>query len=663
MQDRKDTPDQSVDMLINGVEQIADSLTGGSAETDLHGQDHSVRHDAPAGTAAVPDPSVEQQSAETARSDAEVSGETDPDKKKKKQPGLGPRWSYVITRGLVVALVWAFFAFAFDPILRFGAITAGQQTLQAKVDIDSLQTSFFPPKISMTDVAAANRNKPGTNIFEFAALDGDVDGLALMHGSYVIDKATVTGLTWNTPRDDDGLLPDSPAPDPSDGPGFGDQLEEFGKEWAKDLFERAQLEYDPRHLESVRLAQQLEVEWSSDFDGMETRIRQVDAKARQLKALIEQAKRGNAVDRIEAYRRAANDGARLISEVKVIRDDLKRLPGKAEGDLEDLDEARKRDQEEIKRKVQALVLDGDKLSEFLLGPTLHHRIRNTLAWLDWGRKRVDDFSGAPEPERQRGEKILFPIDNPLPDYLARLIEVTGNGKIGGDQMNVEGTILDVTSDPKVYGKPTIIRMAGHGDADVQMKAELDRTTDVSIDEVDLAYVLNQPVTNTLGDDDTLSVEVQAGSTTWNAHIEIIGDELTGTVALVQEPVVMTPEVKGDDETLSRLIASSMQNIDRIDATVQLSGTVRKPRFKLRTNLGETISEGVKQGVGNEVSAQKDALLAKLNSDLDVKQGELIGLFRGKYGDILQQLQLRETGIQDLIPKVAGRTFDPSKLFR
>jgi uncharacterized protein (TIGR03545 family) len=700
MQNRQPQTDPSQDILINGVDEIADSLAGGggggTAETpsvaDMMLNPGSVLAAAVAnGNRIVAEHPVSNQTVDsdhcpatatdseqnaTAAIDAgspdaadqsadnqDAADDNQPKKKEKKQPGLGPRWSYILTRGIVVASVWAFFTFAFDPILRYSAITAGQQTIQAKVEIASLQTSFFPPKISITNVAAANGSKPGTNLLEFESLHGNIDGLALMHGSYVLDKAVVNGLTWNTPRDDDGLLADSLPPEESEGPGLGDQLGKYGKEWASDIFDRAKLEYDPRNLESVRLAQQLEVEWKTDFDGLETRIKNVDANARMLKQLVEQSKRANPLQRVETYRNIAVDSERLLRQVSVIREDLKVLPGKAQGDLGSLDEARKRDQAEIKRKVEELVLDGEKLSEFLLDPTVHHRIGNSLAWLQWASQQASKFSNTPKPERQRGDDIFFSLDDPLPDYLARLIAVTGQGEIGGDHMAVKGTIVDVSSDPKLYGKPIVVRMKGEGQADVQMKAELDRTQDIPSNLLDVAYVLDEATTNRLGDEDSLAVEVRAGATRWNVHIETVGEELTGTVILVQEPVLLIPEMKSDDETLGRLIASSMQNIDRIDATVHLSGTIKKPKLKLRTNLGESISNGVKQGFGNEVSAQKDALIAKLDAQVKEKENGLVGMFRGKYGDIIEQLNLRESGIQNLIPKVAGRTLDPRKFLR
>lgn len=680
MHDRHQDADPSQDILINGVNEIADSLAGGSAETpsvaemmagptftptpagaESNGLPESASgHEAVEDPDEVSKPTAQSRDGQPEPADSESSEEEK--RKKRKQPGLGPRWSYILTRGIIVASVWAFFAFAFDPILRHSAITAGQQAVQAKVDIAALGTSFFPPRVSVTKVSAANRNKPGTNLFEFESMEGDVDGFALMHGAYVLDKAVVSGLTWNTSREDDGLLPDAP-PVESEGPGFGDQLEEYGKEWASDILERAKLEYDPRQLESIRLAQQLEVEWKTDFDGLEERIRDVDAAGRQLKQLVDQTKKMNPLQRVEAYRRIATDGSKLLREVSIIRDDLKVLPKKAEGDLGDLDEARKRDQAEIKRKVEELVLDGEKLSEFLLGPTVHHRIRNALTWLDWGSQRVSEFSDTPEPERHRGDDVRFPMSEPLPDYLARLIEISGHGEIGGDQMSVQGTISDVSSDAKLYGKPTVIRMSGQGEADVQMKAELDRTRELPKNTLDVAYVLDKATTSWLGDDDSLQVEVRAGSTRWNVHLETTGDQLTGTVLMVQEPVLLVPDLKTGDEKLSRLIAASMQEINRIDAEVELSGTIRRPQLKLKTSLGESISKGVRQGFSREVSAQKDALIAKLDAQISEQQGELVGMFRGKYGDIIEQLNVRESGIQELIPKVAGRTLDPSRLFR
>lgn len=655
LEQEKDAQESVADSSEQHSQVIADSET---AESDSSTEEATADAAEPIATATQ----AEQAGSGDAPQDTQPAED---EANKKKSPGLGPRWSYILTRGTVIALVWAFFAFAFDPLIRFGAITAGQNAVGAKVDVAHLSTTLFPPTVHISEVEVANAKKPGTNLVAFGSMTSDVDGMALLKGLYVVDKATVAGITWGTQRDDDGLLPGvDPAEEDESEADFG-KLEDMGKQWAEGLLDRAKLEYDPRNLESVRLADQLEDEWKNDFEGLETRIKGIDAKYEQLEDLFKLAKGGNPLKKIDTYRKVAEEGTRLLRTVDTVRNELKRLPPKATVDLGDLNEARKRDQEEIKRKVNELVVDGEKLSEFLLGPELNHRVKNTLAWLQWTNRTVDQFKSDPKPERLRGEDVLFHREVELPKYLVRLIDVTGGGEIGGDELAIEGTIADVSSDPQLYGKPTIVRMSGRGDADVRMKAVLDRTTDMPENEIDLKYELSRPVSSRLGDEKSLIVEVQAESTEWTVRVRTEGEVLSGTILMTQKPVLLTAHLKeGTDDALQRILEASVKQIDKVEATVTLSGTIRKPRMKIRTNLGPAIANGVKQGLGNEVSAQKDALIAKFDSEMGARNNQLVEMFRGKYKDVFSQLDSRQTNIQSLIPKLGSKSgFDPTKLFR
>ena len=673
-ENKVDTPESAVaDGLVEQVASFSamsdtsepDARTGtgsGDATVPEASEKETVNETAADEEAAVqPNDSVEATDPEDA--DPEDDNESDDKKAEtKKQPGLGPRWSYLVTRGLVVAVVWAFFAFLFDPLLRTGAITAGQKAAQAKVEVAGLTTKLFPPRVHLEAVAVANAKKPMTNLVEFESMEGDVDGMALLRGSYVIDKATVTGLTWGTERAESGLLEGVEQPPEEEGEGI--DFEKLGKDWAQDVFERAKLEYDPRNLESVRLSDQLEDEWKHDFEDLETRAKQIDQQYKDLEDLVKLAKGGNPLKKLETYRKVADDGRRLLQNVQQVRLDLQKLPPKATSDLGQLNEARQRDQEEIKRKVNELIVDPDKLSEFLLGSELHHKVSTALSWVQWANRTAGHFKSDPKPERMRGEDVLFHRDEELPKYLARLINVSGHGMIGDDDLRIEGTVADVSSDPVLYGKPTVIRMKGHGEGAAQMKGVIDRTAEVPVNQVNLAYELDSATTQRLGDDDSLEIEVQAESTEWTVHLTTTGDDLSGTVLLVQKPVLLTAHVKeGVDEAIVRIIGASVRNIDRVEATVALSGTLTKPKLKLSTNLGPAIANGVKRGLGNEVSAQKEALIAQLNERVQAKDRKLRGMFNERYKDIFADLNGKQNLIQGLMPNVADKGFDPRKLFR
>lgn len=592
------------------------------------------------------------------------------EKPEKKKPGLGPRWSYVITRGLVVALVWAFFAFAFDPLIRFGTVQSAQAVAGAKVDVEHFSTEFFPPRLHVRNAAVANRNEPGTNLFEFESIEGEVDGLALMKKSYILNKATVAGLRWGTERSDSGLLDGEETETTEEDDKKSEllnRLKEAGREWARELLGRASMNYDPKNLETYVLADQLEDEWKTDFDDLESRVDDVEAGAKQLKQSFDAARK-DPLRNLTKLDQIVKDGLRLKEQLKQIRADVGRLPPKAQEDLNELNESRRRDAERIQREIKDLVLNEDNLSEFLLGPELHYRITQAISWLKWTDERVVRF-GAATPKHTRGEVIAFTDRNPLPEFLARLISVSGEGEIAGDQLTIRGTLSDVTNDPMLHGKPTIVRLEGHGDARVKLHATIDRTRDVPSNELSFSYESSRPTDETLGDDDSLSVVVHAGSTEWTANLRTLDEELNGTIVFRQKPVRLEAKLKeGTDERLRQIVESSVAAVDEVQATVTISGTFRDPEWKLRTTLGRQILRGVERGVNEALSAQKEAFIAKLDGELKVRQQEFLDKLNGRYGAIAEQLKLNdmllsELNANELIQRVSGGRFDPRKILR
>ncbi|MFP6766200.1 MAG: hypothetical protein VB858_21385, partial [Planctomycetaceae bacterium] len=217
-----DRPTPTVAELTAAVQQAAETVArvtgGGDADAD-RSAGASLQTTAPLQTEALrktlrPDDNGSSPDAGGRALDSSVAGDlrvvdTESDAATiptKKKSVLAPRWSYVITRGIVVVLVWAFFSFVFDPLIQSVAVQSAQTIVSAKVDVQHLSTEFFPPRVRIENVAVASRKKPGTNLIEFATLEGDVDGLALMKKSFIFNRAAVTGLQWGTARKDTGTL-------------------------------------------------------------------------------------------------------------------------------------------------------------------------------------------------------------------------------------------------------------------------------------------------------------------------------------------------------------------------------------------------------------------------------------------------------------------------
>ena len=137
------------------------------------------------------------------------------------------RWTYIIPRLIIIGLIWGFFAFGFDPLLRYSAQSSVEAVTGAKADIPHFQTGFFPPRVSISNVALASRRRPGTNLMEFDQLRFRLAGDPLLRRSYVGDEAVVTGVRFGTSRADNGQLefdPDEDGSEPTIPPWLQDHL-------------------------------------------------------------------------------------------------------------------------------------------------------------------------------------------------------------------------------------------------------------------------------------------------------------------------------------------------------------------------------------------------------------------------------------------------------
>ncbi|HNT97082.1 MAG TPA: hypothetical protein PKK31_02315, partial [Elusimicrobiales bacterium] len=117
------------------------------------------------------------------------------------------RWSYVAPRLTLLVLLWAFFFFAFDPLLKWGMIKGIEKAAKAKAEIAELETGFFPPRLKMAGLAVGDSSAEFTNVVEFAELSFAAEGKPLLEKKLVVEEGTLKGLRFGTPRKTSAKLP------------------------------------------------------------------------------------------------------------------------------------------------------------------------------------------------------------------------------------------------------------------------------------------------------------------------------------------------------------------------------------------------------------------------------------------------------------------------
>jgi uncharacterized protein (TIGR03545 family) len=577
------------------------------------------------------------------------------------------RWTYLGPRLLIVALLWAFFAFAFDPLVRWSLVRTGQAIVRARVEIADVDTRFFPLALELEDVRVANRREPGTNLFEFDTLRLQVAGTPLMYGALVVDEGTLSGLRWGTPRDDSGLLDDRP--------GLADRLDrivqplkdkagELARHWLDDVLERGREQLDPRQLETVQLAEQLEDEWKARFAALEERIRALEGR---VDAIGENTRRseGDVLRRVQSWQQVLADVDQLLREAAAIRNEITQLHPTATRDYQRLDEARRRDVDTARQKVETLTnLDGRKISEVLFGRELIGRLEQIAQWAAWTREKLGGVSGDLQPERSRGIDVAFPRTTDFPRLLVRKLALSGETQFAGDPLAFTGVLTGLTSDPPKHGQPAVLRLTATGRTQLEIEAAADHTGSVPEYNIAATYTIPDQTELDLGGDDRVQLRVAADRTRWHTTLRLSGEDLTGHVSLRQDGVVVTAITAEEHESdLTRVLASILQGIDNIEAAVDLSGTGDDRQWTLQSNLGPQLATGLNTALSAELSRRRDELLARIDAESRNRLASFATLVNSGFRDSSSHLDLSETAARRLFDQFSDRSLDVPKLFR
>ena len=621
------------------------------------------------------------------------------------------RWTYLLPRAILVGLVWAFFHYGFDPVLRRGMIYSGQRAARAKVEIAGLDTTFFGPTIKAANVQVADRKHPGTNLVEFTDLHAKIELQPLLKKSYVLEEASVSGLQWGTKRADSGLLPGE-EPDLSEDSdskmleNIKHELLVRGKDWLAGLVDRAKLDFDPNQFETVRLGQELEERWPKEFGQYEEELKALKQRIDELRKSVK-VKGGNELEKIEHYGRAAKDVELILKELEQVKQQLVRTMRQAQDDLHALDEAKSHDLTKIKEKADLLHLDPNEVTELLLGPELTNRLETAIGWAKFLRERIQLATDEPKPERYRGETILFARKVELPLLLIRLLHVDGQGDFSGERLAFKGSISGITSNPKIHGKPIIVRIdavrrPSQGDSlapsapnqiqlassqagkpnlpvalDVQLKAVLDYTKDVPEHQLLLSYKEPHPDERDIGKPESIQLAMTSRASECIANLKLVGDDLSGQIDYRQALESITAKLgtkrfKGD-ERVRAVIQEVVSGIHKIDAQMQLSGTALKPQFKLRSNLGHDLSSGINTAFARELENGRREVLVRFQQEAAKRSEKLTELYDDQIQKLTGQLNLNKGEVQEIaqsfgiklpgkldIKGLGGLPIDPNK---
>jgi uncharacterized protein (TIGR03545 family) len=573
-----------------------------------------------------------------------------------------------VTAGVLGALA-LFLWLAFDPLLKRALIGAGQAAAGAKVEIDRLDARLLAGRLDIGGIAVADKTEPMKNLFELEQATFQLSPGQALRGKAVIPLAGLKGFRFGTPRKTSGALPLSK---PSRLERLvAEQLAPVKENLSADLSKAKAkaVELDPRKLESLKgldAAQQKLGQVGDDLkqkvgaDSVEAQIKELEGQIKQL-----QSGGGSPADVARKVQLAADAQKKikaLLAQVEASRAAVRDQIGGVQSQLKRAQELRDKDVNGLLAEAGLPAIDAESLTKRLLGPATSAKISKTLYWVSWARKRAAaQPAKAPPPARRRGVDFEFPRADSYPQFLLQKAELTGrvDALFQGKDMDLSGSLEDVASDPAHYGKPARLQLRGAVPAGPTMR--LSGQLDPRAAELSLQYA-GLPLSGLALGDDSLGATLQKGSGRLNGTIRIVGEEWNGNVLLQADGVSLQPKVALAGPAAG-FAAQALSGIGRFTVSVGISGREDDLRFKVSSDLGQAVADGMKKAFSGELAKQRQRLQQQVDALYAGRAAELQSKTSALQAQMLAPLDKQKAALEDQLKRAVSKGLGGIKLWR
>jgi len=521
---------------------------------------------------------------------------------------------------LIGAVVWVLCA---DHIARRAAEAIGTAIVGAKVEIDNLHIDLTNGDVTVRGLTVASPHEALKNLFQADELTADVAVLPLLEKKVVIDRLAANGLRFGTPRATDGRVPGDPNASVS-GRVMGE-----ARDWAQ-RFQVPALQLatgkidvgtlDPRRLSAITAAGALSARadssrraWQTGIDGL-----RVGPTVDSATATLARLRTARATDLA-----ALSDARRAIEQLRQARGRVTALERGVTGGLAalragvaGLDSARQHDYAFARSLLKLPTLDAPEIGIALFAPTMVAHFEHALYWTQVARAhmppgllpRADE---GPKRARRAGANVRFPREHALPGFLLRTAELSFLLDATAPQpKQYAGRLTGVTSDPALYGRPTLFAASAPA---VSAGAMLDHvhatardTVGATVQEVRLP-VIHLP---------SLPMALDPGQGTTQLGFALRGDTIRARWGIRSTHVQWSRDSAAQGSSGADWLWRTLSVISDLQVDAGVTGTLTQPRLSVRSNLDEAIAARLRAMLGEEVAAAQRRLRAEVDRQVD-----------------------------------------------
>ncbi len=576
------------------------------------------------------------------------------------------RWSYLVPRLTLIACLVLFLSYGLSPLAREVLVRSVQSRTGARVDVGQVNVSLWNTRLDIGQLQVADPRELNQNVVEAQELLLDVDRNALLKKRLVVREGRISGLRFNTDRIDSGEL--NPR-NPNEVSNFAaDKVER----WFKSLADRVNGNLSDYSV-TARECERVRREWPPRYEQLEDRLAFLKKRILDLQEQTRTLAGRNPLRHLEDYHQALADFEQVRGQLAQVPAELQHLQNLAFQDRDAINAAKARDIQRIRGLLTTEPLDPNDVSAFLLDGEQDRRVQQALAWIHWVRENLPSKREPFEPERGRGATFEFGR-GVAPSFLIHRLAVDGTARFDGTTIPFAGHLSDLTEQPALHGKPTIIELSSSGTTPLRLLASLDRTQSVPYDRLLLECPSLAQPQQVLGNTRTAAVAVAPGQARCQIFATMNGQQIQGRIVVVRDELqlnAMVSDSLGGVPLASRL-TEALRPVQRMELTVNLSGTIDDPHWQMQSPFGHAVKTAIQGAFQQEltvrteqqvaqVSAYADRQVAQLHQLVDVKTQQLSARISTEYAavanladDFSRRLQIpnplrsAELGLENLL---------------
>jgi len=529
---------------------------------------------------------------------------------------IGPLLVFLLIGGVL----WWLLA---DRIARRSAEKIGTAIVGAKVEIQSLHIDLANGDVTIRGLTVASPHEALKNLFQADELVADIDVLPLLEKKVVIDRLAANGLRFGTPRETDGRVPTDPRASVS-----GRVLNE-ARDWAQQ-FQVPALQLatgkidvgtlDPRKLSAIPAAEALSARADSSRKAWQTGLDSLHLgpTVDSATATLARLKTARATDLA-----ALNEARRAIEQLKQARNRVTTLERGVNGGLTalragvaGLDSAKQRDYAFARGLLKLPTLDAPEIGLALFAPSAVAQFQRALYWTQLAKAhmppglqpRADD---GPPRRRRSGSTVRFPRERALPGFLLRTAELSFLlDPTARQPKRYAGRLTGLTSDPAVYGRPTLFEASAPA---VTAGAMLDH---VHATARDTAGATIQGVKLSPMHLPSLPMTLDPGQGTTQLGFALRGDTIRARWAIRSSHVQWARDSAVQASSGADLLWRTLSGITDLHVDAGVTGTLSQPRLVVRSNLDDAIAARLRTMLGEEAAVAERKLRAEVDRQVD-----------------------------------------------